>query len=232
MRVKVQDQSTAAPSRVRQLPGRWVVEYNTSSLGGSTRSTTNQAVPGGPSGMRSPTWSGRCSSGTSWVALGQLPGNSSRSTKRGVYQPPRCQPIWTSHGHTWSGGTGMVAAWLVTTVGWSMSSSPGSGWRRSAWVDPAVRPSHWLAAITPTVATTIATRPRALRRRVPCRRRSLVALSGSLTVTSPPRAGWCAARPVGGCRGGACASSGSRRTRTRPRSAAPGPGMRATDTAA
>jgi hypothetical protein len=41
----------------------------------------------------------------------------------------------------------------------------------------------------------------------------LVAVPSSVMVASPPR-GWCAARPVGGCRGGAGASLGSHRTRT------------------
>ena len=44
-------------------------------------------------------------------ALGQLAGNSSRSTQRGVYQPPRCQPTWVSHGQTRSGGAPTVIAW-------------------------------------------------------------------------------------------------------------------------
>jgi hypothetical protein len=50
----------------------------------------------------------------------------------------------------------MVTAWLVTTVGWSTSSSPGSGRWRSARVDPAVRPSHCPTAVAPTTAATIA----------------------------------------------------------------------------
>ena len=98
------------------------------------------------------------------MTLGQLAGNSSRSTQRAVYQPPRCQPICTSHGHTRAGGAGMATAWLVTTVGRSTSSSPGSGRRRSARVDPAVRPSHCPTAAAPTTAATI---PSPARRAAP-----------------------------------------------------------------
>ena len=95
--------------------------------GASATSTTNSAVPGGPSGMRSPGCRSRTRAGSRRSALGQLSGKSSRSTHRGVYQPPRCQPTWVSHGQTCSGGASRVAAWLVTSDGSAIRSSPGSG---------------------------------------------------------------------------------------------------------
>jgi hypothetical protein len=42
------------------------------------------------------------------IPLARFAGNSNLSTQRAVYQPPRCQPIWTSHGHTIAGGASMV----------------------------------------------------------------------------------------------------------------------------
>ena len=126
------------------------------------------------------------------MALGRLAGNSSRSTQRAVYQPPRCQPICTSHGHTRSGGAGMVTAWLVTTVGWSTSSSPGSIARRSARVDPAVRPSHSPAATTPTDAATAVAHPH--------RDRQLASRSSSLPIVTASRSRRTLARPPCGRR--------------------------------
>jgi hypothetical protein len=58
----------------------------------------------------------------------------------------------------------MVTAWLVTTVGWSTSSSPGSGRWRSARVDPAVRPGHCPTAAAPTMAAAV---PSPVRRALP-----------------------------------------------------------------
>ena len=52
--------------------------------GGPASSTTYQAVPGGPSGMVSPTARSRTRSGSSTSRLGRLAGKSTRSTHRGV----------------------------------------------------------------------------------------------------------------------------------------------------
>src|SRR5664279_4710976 len=118
----------AEPKRWRYSGGTWEVECKTSSRAGSTYSTWNDAVPGGPSGITSPTRRSRTRSAVRTPALGQLAGNSSRSTQRSVYQPPRCQPIWVSHGQTSAGSASMVTVWLVTvwlvtTVGRRISSS-------------------------------------------------------------------------------------------------------------
>ena len=77
-----------------------------------------------------------CSSGTTRSALGPLAGKRTRSTHRAVYQPPRPQPICTSHGHTADGGASMVMAWSVCTTGSATTSSPGSRLLRSSRVDP------------------------------------------------------------------------------------------------
>ena len=70
------------------------------------------------------------------VALGQFAGNSNRSTHLAVYQPPRCPPICTRHGHTHAAGASISMPWLVTTFGCVTTSSPGRRMARSRDVDP------------------------------------------------------------------------------------------------
>jgi hypothetical protein len=123
-----------------------VLEYSTKACGGSASRTTKYAVAGGPSGIVSPGCRSRVKAGSRPSKLGQLPGNSRRSTHPGVYQPPRCQPIWVSHGQTTVGGTSIVVAWLVVMEGFAMISSPGIVPVRSPWVEPARRPSIWSSA--------------------------------------------------------------------------------------
>lgn len=88
-------------------------------------------------------------------ALGWFSGNSSLSTHRGVYHPPRCQPTWTSHGHTACGGAAMVRAWVATVCGHLTRSSPGSACLRSARVEPYVVPRRCrtIAPVTAEAAT-------------------------------------------------------------------------------
>ena len=50
--------------------------------------------------------------------------------------PPRCHPIWVSHGHTALGGAPMVVEWLVSIWGRGTTPSPGRLCRRSALVEP------------------------------------------------------------------------------------------------
>lgn len=138
-------QSTLAPS-LRQRWGTWVVECRTSTWGACTASTTYRAVPGGPSGTVSPATSSRVSLGSSTSELGRFAGKNTTSTQRGVYQPPRCHPICVSHGQTASGCEAIVMAWLVTAFGCITTLSPGNSVRRSARVEPAVRPRTCRAA--------------------------------------------------------------------------------------
>ena len=158
-RAKVHTQSREAEWVLSHPGGRWLRERRTSTCGASATSTTNSAVPGGPSGIRSPGARSRTSSGSRRSALGQLPGKRRRSTHRGVYQPPRCQPTWVSHGHTCSGGAPRVAAWLVTSDGSSISASPGRARARSAGVEPDVSPSRCITAYAPAEPISAATPP-------------------------------------------------------------------------
>lgn len=143
---KLQVQCSRATPRRRHESGKCVQDSRSRWSASATSRTTNpHSVSGAPSGTKSPTLSAWRSSRIR-SALGRLAGKSRASTQRGVYQPPRCQPTWTSHGQTCSGGACSVAACVATTCGSRTSPSPGMASRRSAALEPAVRPSHCIAA--------------------------------------------------------------------------------------
>ena len=135
-RTNAQVQSIHAPKRSSHCGGRCRFEWRTRAHSGTSWATSNsQLASGGPSGIGSPTAS-PWNSGSSRSALGPLAGNRSRSTHLEVYQPPRCQPIYTSQGQTRSGGALMVTECVVRTIGFTTISSPARGSLRSLEVAP------------------------------------------------------------------------------------------------